>query len=527
MKRAFENSNGDHTDVLIIGAGIAGLSLAIKVATHFPEGKITLISKDKPGESNTRYAQGGIAAVIDRVNDSFEQHILDTITAGAGLCSHEVVEGVVREAPERLKELITWGADFDRDDSGKLLLGLEGGHSAHRIVHTKDETGFAVVRTLIHKLKSLQNVHIVWNTLAVDLLIGESGQTKVCKGATYIDTRDKQIKSIQASFVVLATGGIGQLYPLTTNPPLATGDGIAMAHRAGASITHMAYIQFHPTALNIQREDVSFLITEALRGFGARLITEDGHPFMTDYDERGDLAPRDIVARAVYLESQRQPVFLDCRHLSAASVKKEFPKIYDTCLSYGIDITRDKIPVKPAAHYLCGGIVTDAKARTSINNLYAIGECACTGLHGANRLASNSLLEALVFSHRCYANICERWSSQKPASTIAITNTGYQQIDENQIRSIRFVLKECMASSAGIVRSNESLQYGLENLQKLSVNLENRVNDSKPNLLLYETRNMLQVGILILQQCMAQTENRGAHYNSDLEKEKQEVIAAL
>lgn len=523
-----ENQNDNATDVLIVGAGIAGLSTAIKLATRFPESRITLISKDKPGESNTRYAQGGIAVVMDTGSDSFEQHIKDTLDAGDGLCNQEVVEMVVQEAPERLKELVAWGANFDRDDSGKLLLGLEGGHSANRIVHTKDETGFAVVLTLLNKLGSLRNVRILWRTLAVDLLMDGPGESRKCKGVTYLETQDNQVKVMQATFIILATGGIGQVYPLTTNPSIATGDGIAMAYRAGASVANMAYIQFHPTALNIQIEGVTFLITEALRGFGARLVTADGNRFMFAYDSRAELAPRDIVARAVYVESQSQPVFLDCRHLSLASLKQQFPKIYETCLSYGIDIARDKIPVKPAAHYLCGGIVTNMKSQTSIKNLYAIGECACTGLHGANRLASNSLIEALVFAHRCYIDISERMSSQKFIPSIELSKIGDNEVDEIQLKRIRQALKECMANSAGIARSFAALHRGLQEINKLHGAVEKMTENSKPNWLLYETWNMIAVAMLILQQAIEQTQNQGTHYNLDLEQvEKRKVFTAL
>lgn len=519
-----ENQTDSNSNVLIVGAGIAGLSIAIKLATHFPESRITLISKDQPGESNTCYAQGGIAAVMNTEEDSFEQHIKDTMDAGDGMCLREVVEMVVHEAPQRLKEVMAWGTNFDRDDSGKLLLALEGGHSVHRIVHSKDETGFAVVHTLLNKLQSLRNVRILWRTLAVDLLIEESEESRTCKGVTYLETQNTQIKVIQATFIVLATGGIGQVYPLTTNPPIATGDGIAMAYRAGASIANMAYIQFHPTALNVQTEDVAFLITEALRGFGARLVTGDGNRFMFAYDARTELAPRDIVARAVYVESQSQPVFLDCRHLSIASLKRQFPKIYETCLSYGIDITREKIPIKPAAHYLCGGILTNMKSQTSIKNLYAIGECACTGLHGANRLASNSLIEALVFAHRCYIDISERMSSQKFFPSLELNKTEGKEVDEIQLKHIRQTLKKCMANSAGIVRSFASLHSGVEKINKLNSTIEQIAKNSKPNWLLYETRNIITVGMLILHHSLEQTQNKGTHYNLDLEKvEKKEA----
>ena len=516
MSGSEDQYNG--TDVLIIGGGIAGLSTAIKVATQFPESSITLISKDRPGESNTRYAQGGIATVINGADDSFEQHIKDTMDAGDGLCNRDVVEAVVREAPERLKEVIAWGANFDRDDSGKLALGLEGGHSAHRIVHVKDETGFAIVHSLLSKLESLPNVQFVWRALAVDLMIEGSGESRICYGITYLKPLETQLRIMRASFIVLATGGIGQVYALTTNPSIATGDGIAMAYRAKASIAHMAFVQFHPTALNMRTDDGGFLISEALRGFGAHLTSINDRRFMHHYDDRGELAPRDIVSRAIYVESQSHPVYLDCRHLPRTSLKQQFPKIYQTCLSRGIDITRQKIPVTPAAHYLCGGIVTNMKSQTDIKNLYAIGECACTGLHGANRLASNSLIEALVFAHHCYMDISEKMSHQKFPLVDEQRKVNSREPHAAQIRCIQQTLKECMANSAGIVRSFSSMQKGLDELKKLHCLVEQMVEDSRPDSMLYETRNLLIVGMLILQEALEQTQNRGSHHNCDLEE---------
>lgn len=512
-----ENQNGDSTDVLIIGAGIAGLTTAIKLAMEFPHGRITLISKDKPGESNTRYAQGGIAAVINTIEDSFDLHIKDTLDAGDGLCQREVVETVVKEGPDRLKEMIKLGASFDADASGELVLGLEGGHSAHRIVHAKDQTGSAIISTLMNKLNSLKNVKTLWKALAVDLLTGTHEDQKVCTGITYI-TSGNELKKIQAKITVLATGGIGQVYPFTTNPAIATGDGVAMAHHAGAAIDNMAFVQFHPTALNLPGDGGVFLISEALRGFGAHLVTDSGERFMFAYDKRGELAPRDVVARAVYTESKQQQVFLDCRHLPAESLKQNFPKIYSNCLAYGIDITLERIPIAPAAHYLCGGITTDMNARTSINNLYAVGECASTGLHGANRLASNSLIEALVFSHRCVLDISRKLQWQKFVPEDAVTTPGNDAASDSELLSIQKKTKACMANTAGIVRSTELMQQGLREVQELKQQVEAMEKASKPNWMLYETRNLVTVAMLILQQSIAQKENKGAHYNVDLDK---------
>lgn len=371
------------------------------------------------------------------------------------------------------------------------------------------------------ELASLKNVKTLWKALAVDLLTGTPEGQNVCRGITYISPKN-EFKRIRAQFTVLATGGIGQVYPFTTNPAIATGDGIAMAYSVGADITNMAFVQFHPTALNVPINGGVFLISEALRGFGARLVTASGKRFMFAYDKRAELAPRDIVARAVYTESQDHQVFLDCRHLPPASLQQNFPKIYASCLACGIDITLEKIPVAPAAHYLCGGIATDMNARTSIGNLYAVGECACTGLHGANRLASNSLIEALVFAHRCSADISHKLQGQRfiPEKS-ATPTTGDKIVNDSELLLIQSKMRSCMASSAGIVRSTELLHQGLSEVLELWHTVEHLVAVSKPNWLLLETRNLLTVAMLILQQSLEQKQNKGAHYNLDLDKAEQ------
>ena len=399
-------------DVLIIGSGIAGLSVAIKVAQAFPDRRCLIITKQESAESNTRYAQGGIAVVSDLVHDSYEAHISDTLSAGDGLCDRFVVEHVVRHAPLRLRELIEMGADFDRDASGNLVLGREGGHKANRIIHAQDVTGLNISTALLKKACTLPNITILSHHMAVDLItddaVSTDGGSRLCRGAIVFNQETGSLERCLAHATVLATGGIGQLYRTTTNPLIATGDGIAMAVRAGARISNMEFIQFHPTALYDPGSSPAFLISEAVRGEGAYLRNSSGERFMFRYHIDGELACRDVVARAIASEIQQgdEPfVYLDCTHIPAATLAKHFPNIFETCLSKGIDLRKDFIPVAPAAHYLCGGIDVDLRSRTTIHNLYACGECSNTGLHGANRLASNSLLEATVFAHNCFEDI--------------------------------------------------------------------------------------------------------------------------
>ena len=408
------------TDFLVIGSGIAGLTYAVKTAEACPDKIITILTKTSSDETNTKYAQGGVAGVMDMDNDSFEKHIADTLIAGDGLCNRHIVEIVVKEGVQRINEIIEWGAKFDKDTSGDYSLGKEGGHSESRILHHKDVTGKEIERTLLAAIKNKSNIHLINHCFVVDIitqhhlgyLVTKGTPDIECYGVYVLNLQNNKIEKILSKITLLATGGNGQAYRTTTNPSIATGDGVAMMYRAKGRIENMEFIQFHPTALYEPGvPGQSFLITEAVRGDGAILCNVKGVAFMENYDERKDLAPRDIVARAIDNEMKingTEFVYLDCRDMDIEKFKNHFPNIYEKCKSIGIDVAHQMIPVAPAAHYSCGGIKTDEWGRTSINNLYACGECASTGLHGANRLASNSLLEAMVFAHRCYLDAVEK-----------------------------------------------------------------------------------------------------------------------
>jgi L-aspartate oxidase len=401
------------TDFLVIGSGIAGLSYALKVAERFPDKKVLVMTKAAADETNTKYAQGGIAVVNDLENDSYEKHIDDTLIAGDGLCNEKVVEIVVKEGPERVNDIIEWGARFDKEKDGDYKRGREGGHSEFRILHHKDITGWEMERALLDAVSKQKNIELIKHCFVIDIitqhhlgfLVTKATPDVECYGVYVLNHETNQVEKIISKITLMATGGNGQVYRTTTNPTIATGDGVSMVYRAKGRIENMEFIQFHPTALYEPGvRGHAFLITEAVRGDGGILRNIKGEAFMRRYDERKDLAPRDIVARAIDSEMKKtgtEHVWLDCRHFSKEKFVEHFPNIYQKCLSIGIDITQQMIPVAPAAHYSCGGIKTDEWGRSSINNLYACGECASTGLHGANRLASNSLLEGLVFAHRC------------------------------------------------------------------------------------------------------------------------------
>jgi L-aspartate oxidase len=515
-------------DFLIVGSGIAGLTYAVKVAQHFPEKTICIITKADEDETNTKYAQGGVAAVFDFSKDSFEKHIADTLDAGDGLCKRHIVNLVVKEGPRRVREIIEWGADFDKSASGEYLLGREGGHTEHRILHHKDITGKEIEKTLLEKVHSLPNIEIITHHFVIDLITQHHLGRQVTRvtpditayGVYVLDLHTKKIEKILSKITVLATGGLGQVYRNTTNPVIATGDGIAMVYRAKGRVENMEFIQFHPTALYNPGESPSFLITEAVRGDGAVLRTKNGEEFMHKYDKRLSLAPRDIVARAIDNEmklSGDEHVFLDCRHMNMENFKKHFPNIYNKCLSLGIDVSKDMIPVVPAAHYSCGGIKVDEMGRTSIRNLYACGECASTGLHGANRLASNSLLEALVFAHRIYLDSAEKVDSIEYQENIPDWNAeGTTEPKEMVlITQSRKELQDIMSYYVGIVRSDVRLKRALDRLWLLYNETEELYDTTILSPQLCELRNMITIGYLITRSASMRKESRGLHYTTD------------
>lgn len=517
------------TDFLVIGSGIAGLTYALKTAQECPAKTVTVLTKTQSDETNTKYAQGGIAGVMDFNNDSFLKHVEDTLIAGDGLCIKKIVEIVVKEGVDRIQEIIDWGAQFDKDPEGDYKLGKEGGHSESRILHHKDVTGMEMERALLAAIAKQKNIHLISHCFVLDIitqhhlgyLITKSTPDIECYGVYVLNLSNNKIEKIAAKITLLATGGNGQVYRSTTNPAIATGDGVAMVYRAKGRIENMEFIQFHPTALyepGVRGQ--SFLITEAVRGDGGILRNAAGEAFMERYDTRKDLAPRDIVARAIDNEMKvagTENVFLDCRHFSKEKFTEHFPNIYDKCLSIGIDITKHLIPVAPAAHYSCGGIKTDEWGRTSIKNLYAAGECASTGLHGANRLASNSLLEAMVFAHRAhrdaiqqinevaYKNDLPDWradGTSSPKEMILIT----QSLKE---------LKLLMSDYVGIVRNNERLLRAMKRLDLLYDETEELYKKTIVSPQLCELRNMITVAYLIVKSAGFRHESRGLHFNTD------------
>jgi L-aspartate oxidase len=524
------------TDFLIIGSGIAGLTYALKVAEACPDKKVTILTKTQSDETNTKYAQGGIAGVMDMDKDSFEKHIEDTLIAGDGLCNRAVVEIVVKEGVERIKEIIDWGAQFDKAPDGDFKLGKEGGHSEFRILHHKDVTGKEMERALLEAIKRKPNIELISHCFVVDIitqhhlgyLITKSTPDIECYGVYVLNLSTNKIEKILATITLLATGGNGQVYRTTTNPSIATGDGVAMVYRAKGRIENMEFIQFHPTALYEPAiRGYSFLITEAVRGDGGILRNHNGEAFMERYDARKDLAPRDIVARAIDNEMKvagTENVFLDCRHFSKEKFIEHFPNIYEKCLSIGIDITQHLIPVAPAAHYSCGGIKTDEHARTSIKNLYAAGECASTGLHGANRLASNSLLEAMVFAHRAYKDsisVINLRSVPPPAGGGGGGFPDWKADGTSSPKEMILItqsvkeLKLLMSDYVGIVRNNERLQRAMKRLDLLYAETEELYKKTIVSPQLCELRNMITVAFLIVKSAEFRHESRGLHFNTD------------
>ncbi len=513
-----------HVDFLVIGSGIAGLSYALKVADA---GKVCIVTKASADETATKYAQGGIAAVM-YTPDTYEKHIRDTIVAGDELSNPKIVEIAITESTERVKELVEWGVEFDKAKSGRYDLHKEGGHSEFRVLHYKDQTGAEIERALLHKVKNHPNIEILEKHFTVDIItqhhlgadVNKRTPDITCFGAYVLDPVTREIHTILSRITLLATGGAGMVYGNTTNPEIATGDGIAMVHRAKGMVENMEFIQFHPTTLYYPNEKPSFLITEALRGFGAILKDGRENQFMEKYDPRGSLAPRDIVARAIDNEmkiSGDDFVYLDCRHLEANELIKHFPTIYAKCLGIGINITRDMIPVVPGAHYICGGIRVDEFARSSIVNLYATGECASTGLHGANRLASNSLLESAVFSHRAALDSILKLPQIEHNHKVPDWNAEGMILNEEMVlitQSLKEV-QSIMTSYVGIVRSNLRLQRAKERLELTYRETEVLYNKSILTVPLCELRNIINVGYLIIKMAMARKESRGLHYSID------------
>lgn len=513
------------SDFLVVGTGIAGLSFALKAANA---GTVTLVTKRETKESATYYAQGGIASVLSK-EDTFESHIKDTISAGGGLCDPDVVELVVREGPDMIKELISIGVEFSSRKeikAGETVfdLGKEGGHSKRRIVHAGDLTGMAIEEALISTAHKHKNIKILENHIAVDLLthtkfVGHTERQKVW-GAYVLDKNSGEIHPYTANVTILAAGGAGKVYLYTSNPDIATGDGIAMAWRAGAEVANMEFMQFHPTCLYHPKAK-SFLISEAVRGEGALLRLSDGTLFMKKHHEMGDLAPRDIVARAIDLElkkSGEECVFLDITHLPAKFVMNRFPNIYRKCLEFGYDMTKEPLPVVPAAHYICGGVKTDTWGRTNVERLYSIGECASTGLHGANRLASNSLLESLVFADRAAKNATEFLAENRAEIPVIPEweTRGAVPSDEAVVISQNWdEIRRFMWNYVGIVRTDKRLERARNRMELLKKEINQYYWDFMITSDLLELRNIATVAELIIRCAIERKESRGLHYNLD------------
>ncbi len=515
------------TDFLIIGSGIAGLTFALKAARY---GKVTIVTKSAIDDSNTKYAQGGIAAVFSEP-DNFEKHIRDTLIAGDGICNEEVVRLVVQEAPARIQDLIDLGVPFDKKKDGTYDLAKEGGHTEPRILHAKDRTGEAIEKTLIRKVRNDPNIEIFEQYFAIEILtqhhlgieLKKSYPGIKCYGAYVADLVNKKVYTFLSKVTVIATGGLGNAYLTTTNPEVATGDGVAMVYRAKGTIENMEFIQFHPTSLYDPEKKPSFLITEALRGYGAVLKNIAGEKFMNRYDNRGSLAPRDIVARAIDNELKiwgEDHVWLDCTHLNPAGLRDHFPNVYEHCLKRGIDITKDKIPVVPCAHYSCGGIKVDTDGQSNIDRLYALGEVSSTGLHGANRLASNSLVEAVVYSHRAVMHAEKRLQELDFEENVPDWDyKGTTHLEEMVL--ITQSLKEVqmiMSNYVGIVRSDLRLERAMVRLEILYNETESLYKKSLISKQICELRNLINVGYLIIKNAMNRKESIGLHYSIDYPK---------
>lgn len=517
-------------DYLVIGSGIAGLTFALKAARS---GSVAIVTKKERLETNTNHAQGGIASVFGP-DDTFDLHIQDTLNAGVGLCHREIVDLVVKTGPDRIRDLIDLGVAFNRGSRPDTFdLGREGGHSRNRIFHAQDMTGAAVEKVLMAAVERDQNIEIFEHHLVLDL-VTESHSIKsgsiclherdVCRGAYVLDTASGQIDTFVAHAVLLCSGGAGKVYLYTSNPDVATGDGLAIAYRAGAKLANLEFVQFHPTCL-YHPNAKNFLISEAVRGEGGKLIDRRGTAFMEKYHPLKDLAFRDIVARAIDTEMKKSGddcVFLDISHKDADFLRKRFPGIYERCLSLGIDITKDPIPVVPAAHYMCGGIVTNSSAQTTIQNLYAIGECACTGLHGANRLASNSLLEAMVFAHAAADECAERintWRSRSLAEVPECCEKApVRDAGNNEMVLIAHnwdFIRRLMWNYVGIVRTDKRLALALNHILQIRMELKEHMPRIPVNSDVVELQGLALVAELIIRCAVQRKESRGLHFNTD------------
>ncbi|MDL2275499.1 L-aspartate oxidase [Desulfosarcina sp. OttesenSCG-928-G10] len=520
------------TDFLIIGSGVAGLMYALEVAKH---GTVAIVTKKQAMDSNTNQAQGGIASVFD-LEDSFDLHIQDTLESGDGLCNPDVVRQVVTGGPACIRELENFGVHFNQNESApketngaSFDLGREGGHSRNRIVHAQDMTGREVERALLERARNTGNIEFFENHIAIDLItfstrikrgLITTTHEDFCCGAYVFDRKTRKVVIFSAGITLLATGGAGKVYLYTSNPDIATGDGIAMAYRAGATVANLEFVQFHPTCL-YHPAAKNFLISEAVRGEGGRLIDGSGNPFMHRYDPQKDLACRDVVARAIDTELKRSgqdSVFLDISHKPADFVMGRFPNLYEKCLSFGIDMTKEPIPVVPAAHYMCGGVATDMCGRTDIGRLYAIGETACTGLHGANRLASNSLLEALIYadaaSRQAVLDLAEVNRSTRPSDVPAWDDVGTTDSDELIMVSHNWdEIRRCMWNYVGIVRSDKRLARARRRIHNIQTEIQEYYWNFKISGDLIELRNIAVVAELIIQCAEHRKESRGLHYN--------------